>query len=207
MAFLPLISPSLASADPLHLRRAVRLAEERSCRDLHLDIEDGNFVPNITFGVRTVGAVRGATPLPFSLHLMAENPMDWLPRLSPFGPISIAFAHWEALPYPRAWVGLCRKLEIPPGIALNPRTPVENLEYLGGELAGVLLLSSEPDGMGEGFLPSALDRVRRARELLPAPAQVWVDGGVSRELLPGLGELGADHAVLGRAFFGQTPPP
>ncbi|WP_299081702.1 ribulose-phosphate 3-epimerase [uncultured Fretibacterium sp.] len=193
------ISPSVASADPLNLRRAVEYAERCGYEDLHIDIEDGNFIPNITFGMRTVRALRGATHLPFSFHLMVLHPESYLEEVMALGP-SIVFAHVEALAYPSNFTGHMREAGVRSGLALNPKTPVEPLAYILQDLDGILVMTSEPDGRGQLFLPQVLEKIRTVRRLAPS-VEIWADGGIRRSQLVELECLGVRVAVMGRAVF------
>ena len=193
------ISPSVASADPLNLRRAVEYAERCGYEDLHIDIEDGNFIPNITFGMRTVRALRGATHLPFSFHLMVLHPESYLEEVMALGP-SIVFAHVEALAYPSNFTGHMREAGVRSGLALNPKTPVEPLAYILQDLDGILVMTSEPDGRGQLFLPQVLEKIRTVRRLAPS-VEIWADGGIRRSQLVELERLGVRVTVMGRAVF------
>lgn len=196
------ISPSVASADPLNLRGAAEYAECCGYEDLHIDIEDGNFIPNITFGMRTVRALRGATRLPFSFHLMVLRPEAYLEEVMAVGP-SIVFAHAEALSYPSNFAGRLREAGVRPGIALNPKTPVEPLAYILQDLDGILVMTSEPDGRGQLFLPPVLEKIRTVRRLAPS-VEIWADGGIRRPQLAELERLGVRVAVMGRAVFEES---
>lgn len=194
-----ILSPSVASADQLALGRAVELAEQRGCGDLHVDIEDGNFVPNITFGEKTVSALCAVTGLPLSFHLMTTDQLGWLQIAARYRPL-IVFGHLEQLAYPKAFCAAAKKLGVRCGLALNPKCPVATLApYIDG-LDGVLLLSVEPDGMGEHFLEVTYDRVSQVRSM-SASVEIWVDGDITAGLLPRLRRCGATHAVVGRAFY------
>ena len=194
-----IISPSLASANQLMLNKAIQMAESHGCADIHLDIEDGNFIPNITFGEKTVRAVCDGTHLPLSFHLMVMQQMRWLEIVSRYRP-RIVFGHLEAIDYPRAFIGLARQLGVRCGIALNPRTPVELLEPYISDLEGILLLSVEPDGIGEHFMPVVYQRITAVRQLSPS-VEIWVDGNITGDKLTPIGECGATHAVMGRDFY------
>lgn len=194
-----IISPSVASANQLMLAQAVKRAEERRCADLHIDIEDGNFIPSITFGIKTVRALRTATDLPFSFHLMTTKWEQWLGYAAETG-ASVVFAHSETLDYPKRFTAAARKLGIKCGLAFNPKTPTSDFVYLKDELDALLLLSVEPDEAGEHFIPSILEKIEQTRKLYET-AEIWVDGNITFERLSVLHECGATHAVMGRDFF------
>ncbi|MEG0832414.1 MAG: ribulose-phosphate 3-epimerase [Oscillospiraceae bacterium] len=194
-----IISPSVASANQLKLRDEVEFAQHKGARDIHIDIEDGNFIPNITFGTKTVKGLRSCTDLPFSFHLMVTEQFEWLNFAALMKP-SIVFGHYEALCYPRAFVGAARKLGVRCGLAFNPKTPIEQAKYLIDDLDGILLLAVEPDGMGENFIESVLEKADIIRGLSPK-IEIWVDGNVTQDRLSMLEEHGVTNAVMGRGFF------
>ena len=199
------VSPSAASADPLCLYKAIKMAEAGGCQDIHIDIEDGNFVPNITFGEKTVRAVCEHTSLPLSFHLMVSDQLGWLRIAAKYRP-SIVFGHIERLPYPRTFGGLAKRLGVRYGFALNPKSSVAVLQPYVQQLDGVLLLSVEPDGEGELFMETVYDRIRDVRAMDDS-VEIWVDGNVTLERLPVLCRCGATHAVLGRAFYQRAARP
>ena len=191
----------MASADPLHLAAAVALAENGGYQDLHIDIEDGNFIPNITFGVKTVRALRSISRLPFSFHLMTTRPADYLPDIAGMSP-SCIFAHIEALDYPAEFLMRVRTIGCRTGLAINPKTAVDSLTYLLDRCDGIMVMTAEPDGRGQEFLPRMLEKVRFLRSAHPS-LEIWADGGIRREMLPGLEKAGVEVAVMGRAVFGE----
>lgn len=193
------ISPSIASADPLALKGAVELVERCGYEDLHIDIEDGNFIPNITFGMKTVRALRDATSLPFSFHLMALRPETYLEEILALAP-SIVFAHIEALAYPSDFAARLLQKGVRSGLALNPKTPIEPLVYVLENIDAVLIMTSEPDGRGQDFLPAMIEKIRVARRLVPS-LEIWADGGIRTSQLEELELRGVNVAVMGRAVF------
>jgi len=194
-----IISPSIASADSLHLANELERIIARDCKDVHIDIEDGNFVPNITFGKKTVNALRKATNLPFSFHLMTTNWLEWL-QIAADTNAAVVFAHLEALDYPRAFIFGAKKLGLRAGLALNPKTPILHAEYLMPDLDAILILTTEPDCVGELFLNDMLKKATYARALSPN-LEIWVDGAVTFDILASLKSSGVTHAVMGREFF------
>lgn len=196
------VSPSIASADPLNLKGAVEFVERCGYKDLHIDIEDGNFIPNITFGMKTVRALRKATALPFSFHLMALRPETYQDEILALEP-SIVFAHVEAVAYPSDFAARLRRAGVRSGLALNPKTPVEPLVYVLENVDAVLIMTSEPDGRGQDFLPAMIEKIRAARRLAPS-LEIWADGGIRAVLLEELELHGVNVAVMGRAVFEET---
>jgi Pentose-5-phosphate-3-epimerase len=193
------ISPSMASANQLNLAESIEIVNSMNCKDIHIDIEDGNFTPNITFGIKTITALRSITSIPFSFHLMVTEQEFWLRKAATLNP-SIIFGHYEALCYPRAFIGLSKELEVRCGMALNPKTPVEGMEYILSDLDGILLLSVEPDGIGENFIPQVLSKAEKIRSLSP-DIEIWIDGNITYDMLPCLQNYSITHAVMGRGFF------
>ena len=194
-----IVSPSIASANPLCLAEELKKVEEYGYGDLHIDIEDGNFVPNITFGKKTVSALRSATSLPFSFHLMTRYWREWA-EFSAKQNASIVFAHIETLDYPREFIFFSKSLKLRCGLAFNMKTPVEGVEYLIDDVDGILLLGVEPDGVGDPFLPMVLDKVKWLRGR-SEKIEIWLDGAVKFERLEEFRQYGITHAVMGRAFF------
>jgi ribulose-phosphate 3-epimerase len=194
------ISPSLVSADLTDLAGAVRTVEASGADRLHLDVEDGVFVPNITFGFPVVKAVRGLSSLPLEVHLMLRDPEPYVERFAALG-ADILAVHWEALPYPRRVVNAIRQQGKRACLAFNPRTPLDGAAYLEGVLDGILLMSSEPDHLGESFIPAVLAKVREARARFP-DLEIIVDGGITPATAGPVWDAGATTLVAGRAVFG-----
>ncbi|WP_449537927.1 ribulose-phosphate 3-epimerase [Ferdinandcohnia sp. Marseille-Q9671] len=194
------ISPSIASANQLQLGHEVMKIQDHY-DDLHIDIEDGNFIPNITFGLKTIQSLRSVTTLPFSFHLMVTNPYEYIEQIKDLSP-SIIFAHIESLPYPSDFLARVKKANLRCGLAFNPITPIEPYLYLLKQLDAVLIMTSEPDGQGQLFNKEMVEKVRKVAKNHKFQGEIWVDGGVKYEHLPFLDEAGATHAVMGRAVFG-----
>lgn len=142
---------------------------------------------------------------PLNAHLMTAQPMLWVKGLADCGVGAIA-VHLESLPYPLVALNELRALNVSPGLALNFATPVSQIAPFIDDLDFVLIMTSEPDGKGQQFHPSSLERIRQARALLPAGKEIWVDGGVGEHQLPLVKAAGADAAVMGRAVFGALDP-
>lgn len=195
------ISPSLASANPLCLDREVRQLDVNKYSDFHIDIEDGNFIPNITFGMRTVKKLRSITDMPFSFHLMVTNPLDYLDDILECTP-SIIFAHIEALEYPALFLDRVKKSSVKVGLAFNPKTQITPYFYLLDRVDAVLIMTSEPDGMGQEFLPEMLKKAEQVKDSF-AKMDIWVDGGVREEQIAKLRILGVANVVMGREIFGK----
>lgn len=195
------IIPSIASANQTAIAEELRRLGEVPL--LHIDIEDGNFVPNITFGLKTIRQIRAITSIPFDTHLMVTNPEDYIDPLHELGAISICF-HWEATEYPLKLLGRIRSLGMNAGIAFNVKTDVDCLKYCKDDLDFVLLMTSEPDGMGECFRPAVIDKLKKAKDLLRGKA-ITIDGGLGENELKACRGL-YDRAIVGRAVFSSDHP-
>jgi len=204
------ICPSLASADVTRLGDVVRELDAIPAGDpgrpdmLHLDVEDGVFVPNLTFGWKMIAGLRKLTQLPFDVHLMVSDPERYLDQFAAAG-AQVLTVHVEACPYPRRLlVGIARR-GMKPGLALNPRTPIEVVRPYLDDITTLLLLTAEPDGARESMLPGAAGRVAAARRLVEnRDIDVAVDGAVDAEHLIQLYAAGATKVVAGRAVFGSS---
>lgn len=192
------VLPSIASANPLRLEEAIRAAGLD--HPFHLDVEDGCFIPNITFGLKTIRAVAQMTTGPLDAHLMTLRPEDWLEPLSRCRVTQVC-GHIEALPYPMQFLRHGQALGMKTGLAINCKTPLAQLVPFLDAMDYLLIMTSEADYGEQEFFPSSLERVREGAALSSGRFPIWVDGGISQELLPALQEAGASTAVMGRAFF------
>lgn len=197
------IVPSVASADPLRLEACIRALGE-GC-PLHLDVEDGNFIPNITFGIKTIQAVSSMATGELDAHLMTTRPEDLLEPLYSCG-IGRVCAHIETLPYPKQFLRHAQALGMQAGLALNIKTPLIELQPFAESLDYVLLMTSEADYGEQTFFAHSYARIATARGLLGKHVPIWVDGGIGPERLKDLAAAGADTAIMGRAIFAQGDP-
>lgn len=196
------ILPSIASANQSNLSEEIRRLGQHPY--LHFDVEDGNFVPNITFGIKTIRALRPLSAASFDAHLMVTQPMAYIPDLLALNFQSIAF-HWESAPYPSMLIEAIRNGGAHPGIALNPRTPAsEILPYLPA-VDYILVMTSEPDGKGDLFQPAMLEKIRILHQA-NAKVKIVADGGITEGSLPAVRHAGADTVVMGRAIFSASSP-
>lgn len=195
------ISPSIASANQLRLEEEVRRVEKEGYLDLHIDIEDGNFIPNISFGFKTIKSLRNITDLPFSFHLMVTRPNIYIEDLIHLKP-SIIFAHVEALDYILEYLHSVQKLGAKAGLAFNPKTPIEPYLYAIKKADGILIMTSEPDGKGQEFIPSMIKKAEIVRDYGNS-LEIWADGGITKDKLKSLKNSGFTHIVMGREIFGQ----
>ncbi len=202
------LAPSILSADFARLGEAARAAEEAGADLLHLDIMDGRFVPNLTFGPVVVRALAGATALPLSAHLMVVEPERLFERFVEAGAREICF-HLEATPHPHRLLAQLRELGVRAGIAINPGTPVEALVDLLPEADAVLLMSVNPGFAGQAFIERTYDRLARLNELrrrVNPELTIAVDGGVTPENAPRLARLGADVLVAASSVYNHRAP-
>ncbi|HVR88119.1 MAG TPA: ribulose-phosphate 3-epimerase [Candidatus Limnocylindria bacterium] len=197
------LAPSILSADFGHLADAVVAAEAGGADWLHLDVMDGHFVPNLTFGPKMVADLRKATGLPLDVHLMIEDPDAWVERYALAG-ASYLTVHVEATRDPAAAIAAIRAAGARPGITLNPETDVSRVLPHLGEVDLVLVMSVRPGFGGQTFIESALDKVRTLRAALDARgsvAELEVDGGVKPENAARIAAAGASVLVAGSAVF------
>ena len=196
------VLPSIASANQACL--STEISRLGDCPNLHFDVEDGNFVPNITFGLKTIRALRPLSSARFDAHLMVTDPLAYIPHLLALNFDAIAF-HWESTGYPMGLINAIRDGGCRVGIALNPRTSAgEILPYLS-LVDYVLVMTSEPDGHGDQFQPMVLDKLRLLRES-SSTLSIVADGGIDRERLPSVLACGASGVVMGRAVFAAPDP-
>ena len=203
-----MLLPSLLSADFTRLAEQVRAAEAGGADGLHLDVMDGHFVPNLTFGPLIVAAVRRLTRLPLDVHLMVERPEPLLPAMAEAG-ADLITVHVEATPHVHRAVQQIRALGCRAGVAVNPGTPAAAVEPLLAEVDLVLVMSVNPGFAGQAFLPLALDKLRALRAMLPAAGpRPWleVDGGIDPATAPLAVAAGADVLVAGSSVFNDRAP-
>ena len=199
-----IVAPSILSADFLHLGEAIRLVEESEAEWVHCDIMDGHFVPNISYGIPIVKAVRPATKKVVDCHLMIEHPELYVEVFAAAGADMIT-VHQEACVHLDRQLAQIHDLGCKAGVALNPATPVETLVDILHAVDMVLIMSVNPGFGGQKFIPRALDKVRRLRALAP-DLLIQVDGGVNAETGAELVAAGADVLVAGSYVFGAKEP-
>lgn len=198
------ISPSILSGDLLHL--ADQLDRLKGLRNLHLDIDDGNFVRGISFGMDFVEAIANYTDIPLDAHLEVLNPMDYVKPLCACGVKRIC-AHVESLPYPSLFLSTARQCGAEHvGLAINIKTPVDTLMPYADQLDYVIFVSVEADSDGLQFRPGILPKLRAARKFLRPETEIWVDGGINESNLKSVVLAGATGIVIGRAIFHAIDP-
>lgn len=199
-----IVAPSILSADFLRLGEAIHMVEESEAEWVHCDIMDGHFVPNISYGIPIVKAVRPATKKVVDCHLMIEHPELYVGAFADAGADMIT-VHQEACTHLDRQVAQIHDLGCKAGVALNPATPVETLVDILHAVDMVLIMSVNPGFGGQKFIPRALDKVRRLRALAP-DLLIQVDGGVNAETGAQLVAAGADVLVAGSYVFGAAEP-
>jgi ribulose-phosphate 3-epimerase len=199
----PRILASIRSVDPLQIGDGCRRLLDADVDGLHVDIADGVFVPELTFGPHVVAAVLEDTAALVDVHLMVSRPERYLPELAKAGVIRLSF-HLEAEPYPWRVCSLARSLGMEVGVALNPATPLTLVEPVVRAVDFVNLLTTELDFAGERLLPGSAERVAAARTILPAGVRLEVDGGINSGNAAALVHAGADELVVGRAITGPA---
>ncbi len=201
-ALAPLVEPSLLACDFANLEREIRRVEEAGARSLHLDIMDGVFVPNISFGLPVVEAIRRVTDLPLDVHLMITKPELYVKRFRKAGADLITF-HIEVVDDPRPLLEEIRGLGAGAGITLNPPTSVEEVEDCLPYCDLALVMSVMAGFGGQVFEPVALDKLRRLRTVGGDDLLLSVDGGINAETIGPCVEAGADLLVAGSTIFSQ----
>ena len=197
------LNPSLLAADFANLARDIKELERAGAQILHLDIMDGHFVPNFSFGIPVVEAIRRSTALPLDVHLMLDNPGEYLKPFRKAGADYLS-VHIEVVPDPREMFDEIRRLGAKPGIASNPPTPVEAVLPYINDCDLVLTMSVMPGFGGQSFDPRALPKIRRIREHAKPNLLISVDGGVGETTLGSVAEAGANLFVVGTALLGHS---
>ena len=200
------IAPSILSADFAALGEAIARVESGGADQLHVDVMDGHFVPNLTIGPPVIESIRKRTRLPLDVHLMIEEPERWIETYVRAGADWLT-VHAEACPHLQRTLNQIREAGARAGVALNPSTGPGILEYVLDDLDLVLVMSVNPGFGGQSFIPTAYEKIRKIRALLgKRPVLVSVDGGVKREHAHPLAQAGAGVLVAGSAIFGAPDP-
>ena len=201
-----MIAPSILSADFTRLGDEIRAVEAAGADVIHVDVMDGHFVPNITIGPLVVRAVRAVTDLPVDVHLMITDPDRYLKDFIDAGADWVT-VHVEACVHLHRTLTCIKDLGRKAGAVLNPATSLTTLENVLAEVDLVMLMSVNPGFGGQSFIPSAIEKIRRLRQMLDAVnpgAGIEVDGGIGPATIGAVAEAGANIFVAGSAIYGQA---
>jgi len=200
------LAPSILAADFAALGRDIEAATRGGADQVHVDVMDGHFVPNLTIGVPVVKSLRKATTLPLDVHLMITDPDRYIEPFIEAG-ANMVSVHVEVLPHLHRTIAQIKKLGAKAGVVLNPSTPVSAIEEVAADVDFVLVMSVNPGFGGQVFIPRSLHKIRAVRALLDAAgnsaAPIEVDGGVDLTTVASVVEAGADWLVAGNAIFGS----
>jgi ribulose-phosphate 3-epimerase len=203
-----LISPSVLSCDFANIQRDVEMINNSSADWFHVDVMDGVFVPNISFGFPVIAAIKKHATKPLDVHLMIANPDQYIEEFKKAG-ADILTVHYEACPHLYRTIQAIKAAGMKAGVALNPHTPVDLLQDVIRELDLVLIMSVNPGFGGQKFIQNAVLKVEQAKNLIHrfgSHALVEVDGGVNLETGAELVKAGADALVAGSFVFGSVDP-
>ena len=198
----------MLSADFANLARDVARLEAGGADWLHVDVMDGRFVPNLTFGAKVIETLRALTKLPLDVHLMVVEPERYFDSFAKAGANTLTI-HAETAPHLHRQLARIRELGCAAGVALNPSTALEAVHEVIGDLDLLLIMSVNPGFSAQKFIAATVDKVRRARLLLDGahnPAMLEVDGGINRDTIAKVHRAGADTFVAGHALFSAADP-
>jgi ribulose-phosphate 3-epimerase len=199
------IAPSILSADFSKLGSEIKEVEKGGADFIHVDVMDGHFVPNITIGPLIVEAIRPVTKLPLDVHLMIENPDQYIEAFAKAGADYIT-VHVEACRHLHRTIHYIKSFGVKAGVVLNPATPVESIQHIIGDINMVLLMSVDPGFGGQKFIPEVLPKIRKVKEMAIQKGldiEIEIDGGVNPETAKQCKEAGATVLVAGSAIYNE----
>lgn len=202
------LAPSILSADFSRLGEEIKLVEESGADLIHIDIMDGHFVPNITIGPDVVADIRKETSLPLDVHLMIQNPAEYISRFAASGADWIT-VHLEAGNHLHRLLQQLKENKVKAGVAINPATPISLLDEVLEDTDYIVIMSVNPGFGGQAFIPMSLSKVSALRQKIDenkAKVEIEVDGGVTKDNAPSLAIAGADILVAGSAIFSAEDP-
>ncbi len=205
---MPLIAPSLLASDFLHLADACKMVNESEADWFHLDVMDGRFVPNISYGIPVIEHIRKVARKPCDVHLMIEEPEKLTPAFKMAG-ADMLIVHLETCRNLHSNIQQIRSLGMKPAVAVNPHTPVELLKDILFDLHHVLIMTVNPGFGGQSFIPHSIEKVRELRKMIAKTGKeilIEVDGGITLENAASLVEAGADILVAGSSVFQAKDP-
>jgi ribulose-phosphate 3-epimerase len=205
---MAIIAPSLLASDFLHLADACAMLNASEAEYYHLDVMDGRFVPNISFGLPVISQLRKATTKTFDVHLMILEPERYAEAFKEAG-ADILSVHIEACVHLHRNIQQIKSLGMKAGVAINPHTPVEQLEDILGDIDQVCMMSVNPGFGGQKFIPHTLKKIEKLRKLIDVnrlSVKIEIDGGVTLENAKRIVEAGADILVAGNTVFSSADP-
>lgn len=203
-----LIAPSILSADFSNLEKDIELVNNSAADWFHLDVMDGVFVPNISFGIPVIKAIKKTAKKPLDVHLMIINPDNYITSFKEVG-ADILTVHYEACTHLHRTIQAIKQNKMQAGVAINPHTPVSLLTDIINDIDLVCLMSVNPGFGGQKFIPNSIGKIKELKQLISskkATAKVEVDGGVGKENIKEILQAGADVLVAGNSVFSSSDP-